>query len=74
VDQNTGRLTFVEFESASVALPGNFAIDPTGSFVVVANRNGNCISCSRINQETGALDLAGPVALVPSPSCIVFAR
>ncbi|MFC1486056.1 lactonase family protein [Candidatus Latescibacterota bacterium] len=74
VDQNTGRLTFVEHESASIAHPGNFAIDPTGAFLIVANRNGNSISCYRINQETGALDIAGPISLVPSPSCVMFAR
>ena len=74
IDQTTGKLTLIEYESASLNSPGHIIIDPTGAFVIAANRNGNSITADRINQETGALDLAGPYILVPSPSCTVFAR
>ena len=74
VDQNTGRLTLVEMETASMASPGHISIDPTGAFMLATNRTGNSISAYRINQETGALDISGPIILVPSPSCSEFVR
>jgi len=54
IDQTTGALTSI----GSVPLgttPFGMAIDPTGRFVYVANRNSHNVSAYAINPRTGAL-------------------
>jgi 6-phosphogluconolactonase len=52
--------------------PRNFAIDPTGKFLLAANQESNTIVILRIDAITGALTPIGDPVEVPAPVCIVF--
>jgi 6-phosphogluconolactonase len=54
--------------------PRNFAIDPTGKFLLAANQESNNIVVFRIDPITGALSPTGDVAEVPAPVCVTFLR
>ena len=70
IDEQTGRLTYVDHEPTQGQTPRNFAIDPTGSFLLAANQDSNNIVTFRIDQETGKLASTGHVAEVPTPVCL----
>jgi 6-phosphogluconolactonase len=72
IEPGTGRLTLVEYEPTRGANPRNFAIDPTGSYVLAENLSSDTIVVFRVNPETGALDPTGQVVAVPSPCCVKF--
>ncbi|MEM2092200.1 MAG: beta-propeller fold lactonase family protein, partial [Candidatus Bathyarchaeia archaeon] len=50
--------------------PRNFAIDPSGRFLLVANQRSNKIVSFLVDQETGALKPLGHEVHVPSPACV----
>ncbi len=52
--------------------PRNFAIDPTGKFLLAANQESNNIVIFRIDSTTGALSPTGEVTKAPAPVCITF--
>jgi 6-phosphogluconolactonase len=52
--------------------PRNFAIDPTGKFLLAANQESNNIVTFRIDAASGALTPTGDVAEAPAPVCITF--
>jgi 6-phosphogluconolactonase len=52
--------------------PRNFAIDPSGAFLLVANQKSDNIVVFRIDQRTGRLTSTGDIAEVPSPVCLKF--
>jgi len=70
VDQETGKLTCVGYESTQGKFPRNFCIDPTETFLLAANQNTDNIISYRIDQETGALTPTGEETKVPIPVCI----
>lgn len=53
--------------------PRNFAIDPTGSFLLVAHQYTNDVVIFKINKETGALTDTGKRIELGAPVCLVFA-
>jgi 6-phosphogluconolactonase len=55
IDEPTGKLTLVGYESTGGRTPRNFAIDPTGTFLFVANQESNDIVSFRIDAQTGKL-------------------
>ena len=72
VDENTGKMTYIEHESTKGKTPRNFAIDPTGSFLFVANQDSKSIVSFRIDPKSGKLQYTGQTTEVPSPVCIKF--
>ncbi len=50
--------------------PRNFMIDPTGRFLLVANRDGNNIQIFVINKNFGILEDTHVTIEVPSPVCL----
>lgn len=73
IDQTTGKLAFVETESARGHWPRNFAIDPSGRWLLVASMRSSTIGVMEIDQETGALTFQlDSVVTVPRPVCILF--
>ena len=52
--------------------PRNFAIDPTGKFLLAANQESNNIVVFRIDAITGALTPTGDIVEAPAPVCITF--
>ncbi len=72
VDQATGALTVLGYQSTGGAYPRNFGIDPTGTFLLVANRDTNNITTFLIDQDSGLLSPNGQVTNVPQPVCVRF--
>ena len=72
IDETSGKLTLIGFESTLVETPRNFTIDPSGTFLLVANQNTNTIVTFRIDTQTGKLNFTENMLSVPSPVCIKF--
>ncbi len=69
---SSGMLTLVETEPTGGVHPRSIAIEPTGRFLVTANRDSNNLVSFRINETTGALQPTGYKTEVPKPVCVVF--
>jgi 6-phosphogluconolactonase len=67
-----GMLTYAGRESSMIDNPRNFAIDPTGNFLLVANQDGNDIVIFRRDQQTGLLTSSGKKIEVDKPVCLKF--
>jgi 6-phosphogluconolactonase len=72
IDPARGTLKLTGKTSTQGKTPRNFAIDPTGKFLMAANQESNNIVVFRIDPATGDLIPTGQVAEVPSPVCITF--
>lgn len=68
----TGTLSLIEHESTRGQTPRSFAIDPTGKWLIAANQKSNSLAVFSIDQQTGALTPAGPLAQVGTPVCVLF--
>ncbi len=72
IDEATGELRVVGHQSAGVKTPRNFAIEPTGQYMLVANQSGGNVILFRIDQNTGELQPTDVSISVPNPVCIKF--
>jgi len=72
VNQESGKLTFVENTHTEGNWPRDFRIDPTGAFLVASNEeSGNLVLFAR-NEQTGTLELLQSDVRVPKPVCVTF--
>ncbi|KAI8141839.1 Lactonase, 7-bladed beta-propeller-domain-containing protein [Fennellomyces sp. T-0311] len=71
VDQGTGKLSIVDFQSTGGDHPRYFKIDPSGKYLLVGNMNSNNIVVFKINQATGLLE-DGQTIEHPQPTCFKF--
>lgn len=69
---NDGKLTLAGRQSSLINTPRNFAIDPTGNFVLVANQNGNDVVIFKRDKKTGLLSPTGKSIQVDKPVCLKF--
>ena len=74
IDPAANTLTLVEHVPTQGKIPRNFAIDPTGAYLLAANQNTNNIVVFRIDQKTGRLTPGGGEVKTASPVCILFLR
>jgi len=72
VDEKTGKLTFVEYQSTLGKTPRCFGIDPTGNFLLAANQGSDTLVVFRIDPKTGRLKPTGQALEVPTPVCVTF--
>jgi 6-phosphogluconolactonase len=72
IDAAKGTMTPAGIFSTKGMTPRNFAIDPTGAFLLAANEDSGNIVVFRIDATTGALTPTGQVEQVPAPVCITF--
>jgi len=72
VDPKTRKLTAVGHQGKGVKTPRNFAIEPTGRYMLVANQSGGNVIVFRIDQSTGKLTPTNASVQVPSPVCVRF--
>jgi 6-phosphogluconolactonase len=70
-DGASGRLGFVQRMGDGIKVPRNFAIDPSGKWLVCANLEGNTATVYRVDPDTGRLSLRGTIA-VPESLCVRF--
>ncbi len=69
-----GKLTAVEHVSTQGKSPRNFAIDPTGGWLLAANQDTNNIVVFKIDPATGKLTPTGQQLEVGSPVCVTFVQ
>ena len=74
VDQKTGKLTFVGRQSSLGKSPRNFAIDPTGNFLLIANSDSNEVSVFKRDQKTGLITPTGQKIDIVRPTCLQFLK
>ena len=74
IDQDSGKLEFVQRESVRAAWPRNFNIEPSGKWLLAAGRHTNTLTLFSIDQETGKLSYARKSVNVPEPICVVFGK
>jgi 6-phosphogluconolactonase len=67
IDQVTGMLNFKGTQSTMGVHPRNFTIDPSGKFLLVANRDSNNIVVFSIDPQTGMLTATGEPFEAPAP-------
>ncbi len=72
IDPAKGTLKLRDEYPTMGKTPRNFAIDPTGKFLLAANQESNNIVIFRIDSTTGALTPTGEIAEAPAPVCIIF--
>ncbi|HUQ67113.1 MAG TPA: lactonase family protein [Flavitalea sp.] len=71
--QKNGKLNYINRVSVLGKAPRNFAIDPTGNFLLVANQNTDEIVIFKRNKKSGALVFTGDRISVSRPVCLKFA-
>ncbi len=67
------NLKLINRQSVLGKMPRNFAIDPTGKYLLVANQNTNEIIIFTRDQKTGMLSPTGKKIEVEKPVCLKFA-
>ena len=72
IDQQSGRLTFIEHVSTGGKHPRHFTIDPSSNFLLVANRDSDSIVTFLVDNKNGRLKATGQVINVPKPVCLLF--
>ena len=70
-DEVSGKLSFVQRMGEGVKVPRNYAIDPSGKWLICANLKANTATEFSIDQETGRLKLIGAIN-VPESLCVRF--
>ena len=73
VDTDSGELTYQSHTSSHGHYPRNFAIDPSGHFMVVAHQRSNNVVVLRIDPETGDLFHTGYEVKLSVPVHVKFA-
>ncbi len=74
VDQESGKLTFIEREPVRGSHPRNFNIGPSGRWLIAAGRDSNTLAVFEINPEDGSLRYTMRSVYCPSPICVTFDR
>ncbi len=72
VAQATGQMTLIEYTTAGIKFPRNFALDPSGTWLYACNQQADTIVQFAIDQGTGRLTSTGQVLATPTPVCLVF--
>lgn len=72
IEEATGKLTLVEIEKTGGKSPRNFNIDPSGKWIIAANRASGDLHGFSIDQKTGALAPGLARIEVPMPVCVLF--
>jgi 6-phosphogluconolactonase len=73
-DEKTGVLIPVTNQGTYGKIPRNFAIDPSGTFLLTANQDSNNIVIFLINQTDGHLTLVKQKIDIPKPVCLKIMR
>ena len=72
IDQQTGKLTYVENQSTGGSTPRSFGIVPTGDYLLALNQASSSIVVFKIDSDTGALKPTGEEVPCPTPVAAAF--
>lgn len=70
IDQVTGMIRITGFQPTLGIHPRNFSFDPTGNFLLVANRDSDEIVIFKVDKATGLLEDSKKRVKVSKPVCI----
>ncbi|MCB1502222.1 MAG: lactonase family protein [Bauldia sp.] len=70
VDQETGKLTLVEYAPCGGSTPRNIALSPSGHLLFSANQNADRVSIFVRDAETGRLTDSGQEIAIGTPMCV----
>lgn len=74
IDEQSGELASVGHQGKGIKTPRNFAIDPTGKYMLVANQSGSNVIVFEIDPQSGQLTPTDVSIEVPSPVCVRFMK
>ncbi|WP_409299746.1 lactonase family protein [Peribacillus sp. SCS-155] len=72
VDQETGKLGFIEHTHTEGHWPRDFVLDPSEKFLIASNQESNNLILYSRDETTGKLKLLQTGVTVPAPVCIKF--
>ncbi len=72
IDAKSSELKAVGHQSEGIKTPRNFAIEPTGQYMLVANQSGGNVIVFRIDPSTGQLTPTKSSVKVANPVCVRF--
>jgi 6-phosphogluconolactonase len=72
IDPASGQLSLIGHTTANIDFPRNFAIDPSGGSLYVANQKGDSIVQFRIDRATRQLAPTSHVTRSVTPVALVF--
>jgi 6-phosphogluconolactonase len=72
IDESTGQLSYEDYVSSGGREPRDFAIDPSGSFLLAANVRSDNVIVFQIDPTTGKPLKTGLEAKVSHPVCVKF--
>ncbi len=72
INQETGELALIQRETSYGVNPRDFAIDPLGNFLLVANQSSDSIFIYKIDKATGKIGRVGGNLEIGSPVCLKF--
>jgi 6-phosphogluconolactonase len=72
IDPESGGLIFVQRVTSSGKNPRDFAIDPTGNFLVLANQDSDSIYVYKIDKSNGKISRTSSGIDVGNPVCLKF--
>src|SRR5204862_6766693 len=69
IDENTGRLAYLENVATQGKTPRSFGIDPTGKYLLAANQDSENVVVFHLDPATGRLTPTGQTIEVGAPVC-----
>lgn len=72
ISPEDGSLKLLGHQSTFGKGPRSFVIDPSGSFLVVANQDSDNVFTFKIDESTGLLEDNPAETLIPTPVCLKF--
>lgn len=73
IDPDNGSLIFAQRVSSYGKNPRDFAIDPSGNFLLAANQDSDDIIIYRIDKSNGKLNRIPTIVQIGNPVCLKFA-
>lgn len=73
IDQDTGRLAFLQNIASGGEKPRHFTLSPDGMWLYALNEDSDSIVRFAVDKATGSLSRDGLAAICGSPVCMVFA-
>ena len=74
IDQETGMIKIAGFQPTLGLHPRNFSFDPTGNFLLVANRDSDEVVIFKVDKQTGLLEDSKQRVKVSKPVCIKWIK
>ena len=74
IEKNSGKLRIVSISPTMGSHPRDFAVDPSGKYIFVANTYSSTVVKLALTNDPYRLEPTGDILDIPSPTCIKFAK